>query len=269
LGAKTGNLRDSYPSGYDSSNGPIPGGGSSFGNHQTTVDNLSSGTEVELTYQPVKNWNITVNYAKVSASHENIDPVSRAFIGSMTKFMNGPGGQVREWFNGGGTLGAQWNASIVAPYTVELNQLGHAAPEVSPWRVNLVSTYTFDRGFMKGAFIGGAFREEAGRIIGYHFDPNFKNANSDDPDYAQVAFLTKGGLNVDQPFTGENEHHFDAWIGYSRKLNRHIDWRIQLNMRSVGESNKLVAARINPDGNIALARIVQGMGWQLTNSFEF
>lgn len=269
LGSKTGNLRDSYPSGYDGSNGPVPGGGSSFGNHQTTVDNLSSGTEVELTYQPVKEWNITVNYSKVNASHENIDPVSRAFIGSMTKFMNGPGGQVREWFNGGGTLGAQWNASIVAPYTVELNQLGHAAPEVSPWRVNVVSTYTFDRGFMKGVFIGGAFREEAGRIIGYHFDPNFKNANSDDPDYAQVAFLTKGGLNVDQPFKGDNEHHFDAWIGYSRKLNRHIDWRIQLNMRSVGESNKLVAARINPDGNIALARIVQGMGWQLTNSFDF
>jgi hypothetical protein len=183
--------------------------------------------------------------------------------------MNGPGGQVREWYNGGNTLGAQFNASIVAPYTVELNQLGHEAPEVSPWRANVISSYTFDHGFAKNFFVGGAFREEAGRIIGYHFDPTFKNVNSDDPDYAAVKFLTEGGLNVDQPFRGSNEHHFDAWIGYSRKIARNINWRIQLNVRSVGENDRLVAARINPDGNIALARIVQGAGYQLTNSFDF
>jgi outer membrane receptor protein involved in Fe transport len=268
-GAASGNLRDSYSVPPNNANGPITGGGSSFGNHQTTVDNLSNGTEIELTYQPVKNWNITMNYSKVFATHENIDPVSKQFIGAMTKFMNGPGGQVREWFNGGGTLGAQWNSSIVAPYTVQLNALGHQAPEVSPWRFNVVTTYMIDQGPLKNVFIGGAFREEAGRIIGYKFDPTFKNANSDDPDYAGVTNLTLGGLDVNQPFTGENEHHFDAWVGYSRKITRDINWRIQLNVRHVGENNRLMAARINPDGSIALARIVQGMGFQLTNSFDF
>ena len=269
LAYASGQLRDAYPAGYDDANGPVPGGGSSFGNHQTTVDNLSSGTEIELNYQPIKNWNIQVNYSKVHATHENIDPVSQQFIGEMTAFMNGPGGEVREWGNNGSTLGSQWNSSIVAPYTVELNQLGHEAPEVSPWRLSLVTTYTFDRGPLKGLFVGGAFRDEAGRIIGYHFDPTYKNANSDDPNYAKVAFLTEGGLDPDKPFRGEDEHHVDAWIGYQRKLTHKIDWRIQLNVRSLGENDRLVASRINPDGNIALARIVQGMGWQLTNSFDF
>jgi len=46
-------------------------------------------------------------------------------------------------------------------------------------------------------------------------------------------------------------------------------WRIQLNMRSVGEKDHLVSARINPNGDIALSRIEMGMGWQLTNSFDF
>ncbi|MEO7509281.1 MAG: hypothetical protein ABIZ95_18695, partial [Pyrinomonadaceae bacterium] len=270
LGAKTGNLRDSYPTGLNDDTEIFdPGGGSNFGNHQTTVDNLSAGTEIELNYQPVRNWNITVNYSKVHATHEHIDPVSSAFIGTMTKFMNGPGGQIREWYNGGQTLGAQWNASIVAPYTVELNQLGHAAPEVSPWRLNLVSTYTFDRGPVKGMFVGGAFRDEAGRIIGYRYDPSFKNANSSDPNYSAVTLVTQGGLNVDQPFIGSNEHHIDAWVGYTRKFNLKITWRIQLNVRSVGESDRVMAARINPDGTTALVRIVAGMGWQLTNAFEF
>jgi hypothetical protein len=37
----------------------------------------------------------------------------------------------------------------------------------------------------------------------------------------------------------------------------------------VGEKDRLMSSRINPDGSIALARIVQGMGWQLTNAFDF
>lgn len=247
----------------------VLGGGSTFGNHQATVDNLSSGTEIELMAQPTKHWNVSVNYSKVDATHEAIDPVSRRFLGAMTAFMNGPGGQIREWFNGGQTLQSQWNSSIVAPYTVMLNGLGHAAPEVSPWRLNAVSTYTFDRVALKGAFIGGALCIEAGRIIGYRFDPTFVNANTNDPDYANVCFLTVGGLNVNQPFKGENDSHFDLWLGYSRKVTRDVNWRIQLNIRSVGEKNKLVAARVRPNGDLALARIQQGMGWQLTNTFDF
>ncbi|HWA84719.1 MAG TPA: TonB-dependent receptor plug domain-containing protein [Opitutus sp.] len=271
VGDKTGRLLDSYTAGAgDITNGVPAGGGSSFGNHQTTVDNLSSGTEVELYLRPTKNWDITVNYAKVSATHENIDPVSSAFIGAMTAWMNGPAGQVREWFNGSTTtVGSNWNSSIVAPYTVELDQLGHEAPEVSPWRLNLITNYSFDHGFLKGLNVGAAFREEAGRIIGYAYDPSYKNVNSDDPNYAAVSFVTLGGLNVDKPFRGEAEHHVDLWAGYTRKITRKINWRIQLNVRSVGESDHLVAARINPDGSVALARIVEGAGYQLTNSFDF
>ena len=36
--------------------------------------------ELELSYQPVKNWNLILNYSKVHATRENIDPVSQAFL---------------------------------------------------------------------------------------------------------------------------------------------------------------------------------------------
>jgi len=271
LAYKSGRLVDAYvggiPGGYA---GGVPaGGGSSFGNHQTTVDTLSDGTEVELTYQPIKNWNITVNYAKINATRENIDPVSQEFLSTMTGFMNGPGGQVREWFNGGGTLGAQWNSSIVAPYAVTVNQLGHEAPEVAPWRLNAVTTYTFDKGKLNGLFIGGALRIEAGRILGYEYDPTYHNSITDDPNYASVIELTKGGLNVDKPLRGPDDQHFDAWIGYTKKFGAKLVWRIQLNVRDVGKSDRLTPACINPDGSYSLMRIQQGMGFQLTNSVDF
>jgi outer membrane receptor protein involved in Fe transport len=62
--------------GVNDVNGPDEGGGSNFGDHQTTVDNLSKGVEIELSAQPLRNWNITANYSHVDATHENIDPAA-------------------------------------------------------------------------------------------------------------------------------------------------------------------------------------------------
>jgi outer membrane receptor protein involved in Fe transport len=235
----------------------------------TTVDNLSRGVEIELSAQPTRNWNLTLNYSHVNATHTGIDPAMQAFISQLTGFMNGPGGQIRMWCNSCGTLGADWNSSIVAPWTVQLNDQGHPAPEVSPWRLNLITTYTFDRGPIKGVFIGGALRMEAARILGFRYDPTFKNVNSTDPNYSSVLAVTEGGLNVSEPIMGTEDNHFDMWIGYTRKLYRNANWRIQLNLKSVGEKDHLFAAGYEPDGSLALARIEEGMGWTLENSFDF
>ena len=265
----TGILHDAWINGYADADGPVNGSGSNFGDHQTTVDNLSKGVEIELTAQPTRSWNVSLNYTHVNATHEDIDPATQVFISQMTGFFNGPGGQLREWGNSGSPISQQWNSSIVAPWTVQLNDQGHEAPEVAPWRLNLVSTYTFDRGPIKGVFIGGGLRIEAARILGYKYDPNFKNINSDDPNYANVASVTQGGLNVNEPFYGTNDTHVDMWFGYTRKLYKNVNWRIQLNLQSVGEKDHLVAAGYEPDGSLALARIQEGMGWRLENSFDF
>jgi hypothetical protein len=271
LAKQTGLLASGYLDGADDSGGPNTGGGSNFGDHQTTVDNLSKGVEIELSAQPTRNWNVTMNYSHVNATHADIDPITQVFISQMTGFLNGPAGQIRMWCNQctGNPLSGDWNSSIVAPWTVQLNDQGHEAPEVSPWRLNLISTYTFDRGPAKGWFIGGALRMEAARILGYRYDPNFVNVNSTDPNYANVLAVTEGGLNVNEPIMGSTDTHLDAWIGYSRKLYRNVNWRIQLNLQSVGEKDHLVAAGYNPDGSLYLARIQEGMGWKLENSFDF
>jgi hypothetical protein len=110
---------------------------------------------------------------------------------------------------------------------------------------------------------------EAARILGYKYNPNFNNVNSTDPNYANVVAVTQGGLDVNQPFYGSTDTHVDAWVGYSRKVYKNVNWRVQLNLRSVGEKDHLVAAQFEPDGSLALARIQQGMGWTLENSFDF
>jgi outer membrane receptor protein involved in Fe transport len=270
LALASGQLDSAFLAGYNDATAPNEGGGSQFGDHVTTVDNLSKGVEVELTTQIMRNWNVTLNYSHVDSTHENIDPAAQAFISQLTGFYNGPGGAIRMWCNVcGSTVGQNWNSNIVAPFTVELNDQGHAAPEVSPWRLNLITTYTLDRGPLKGFFLGGALRMEASRILGYKYDPNFKNVNSTDPNYADVAVVTEGGLNVNEPFYGPTDTHVDAWVGYTHKLAKKVNWRIQLNMSNVGEVDHLVPAQYEPDGSLALVRIQEGMGYRLENSFDF
>jgi hypothetical protein len=222
-------------------------------NSVSTVDNVSKGTEYELNYQPVKNWNITVNYVRTEATKTNIDPATLKFMADNLAFYNGPGGQLRLWGVGGSAIGPSWVANVYNPYLVSALAAGQSTPEVSPWRLNLVTTYSFTHGPIRNTFVGGGLRMEAGRIVGYQYDP------------------TTFALNVSKPYIGSNDTHYDLWIGYKAKfaLSKKVDWRIQLNLRDVGESTKLVAARYQPDGTLALARIQQGMTWALTNSFDF
>jgi hypothetical protein len=221
-------------------------------NPVTTVDTLSKGQEFELSAQPTRNWNITINYARTFATHDTIDSLTAGFMSQLTQFFAGPGGQLRIWGAYGSPIQQNWVANVYDPYLVEVDSQGQSAPEVSPWRFNLITTYGFEHGKLKGYFVGGAARLEAGRIEGYAYSP------------------TLGTLNVAAPMYGPNDEHYDLWVGYSKKIFANkINWRIQLNLKNVAEKTRLVAAQYEPDGSLALARIQEGMTWNLTNSFDF
>jgi hypothetical protein len=218
----------------------------------STVDTLSRGEEFELSAQPLRNWNVTINYSRTFATHSNIDALTQGLMGQITQWFAGPAGQLRLWGNYGQPIDQTWLSYVWNPYLVELNSSGQEAPEVSPWRLNAITTYTFDRGKLKGYFIGGAARLEAGRIEGYQYSPTLQT------------------LDVTKPWIGPNDEHYDLWFGYSRRIFANkINWRIQANIHNVAEKTKLVAAQYEPDGSLALARIQDGMSWQLTNSFDF
>lgn len=214
-----------------------------------SVDTTSKGVEFELTAQITPQWNLTVNASKTNASRTAISPAIDAWITSYTQFLSGDAGLLKLW--GGDTFRKAWADNVLAPYSVLKSQLGLSAPEIPEWRANAITNYNFDRGFLKGTNVGLAYRWEDKRILGYRLND------------------TATALDVSQPWYGPDDEHFDLWIGYGRKLTTKINWRIQLNLRNVGEKAKLVPVNINPDGNIALSRIQDGMGWQVTNTFEF
>ena len=249
----TGEIHNVFGPGYNTATfQPGSENWSGTSNAVSTVDILSKGQEYELSFQPTKNWNLSVNYSRTFATHENIDSATRAYMNTMYNFLSGPAGELRLWGSSAGfTVGPTWIQGVYDPYLVEVNSAGQSAPEVSPWRVNGVTTYTFDHGILRHAFVGGALRIEAGRIEGYHYSSSL------------------GTLDVTDPWIGPNDTHLDLWAGYTVKLTHGLDWRIQVNVRNVGEKTRLVPSYYEPDGSIALARIQEGMMWQLSNTISF
>jgi hypothetical protein len=235
-------------------NQPISGGQlAGFGSGPVfTVDTLSKGVELELAAQPTKNWNVAVNASKTFATRAALAPTIVKLINDMTTFLAGPAGDIRIW--GGGASNAfrdQWKQNITNPYNTFKSQEGSNAPEIAPWRFNTVATYNFDHGKLKGSWIGGGYRWEQARVLGYKYDAKL------------------GALDIGSPWKGSSDSHVDMWIGHSRKMSAKINWRIQANIRNIGEDVGLVPVSINPDGTVAFSRIQEGMVWQLTNTLEF
>lgn len=118
-------------------------------------------------------------------------------------------------------------------------------------RAALITNYSFEDGVLRGSNFGGSIRYQDAQILGYRLKDDLS------------------GLSVEKPIFGESETRFDLWAGYERQLNDAIEWRVQLNLRNVGENVGLTPISVNPDGTVAAQRITEGMTWSLTNTFTF
>jgi outer membrane receptor protein involved in Fe transport len=216
-----------------------------------TIDNTSEGYELEINWAPTPNWNIQVNAAKTNAYRENLGQPMLDFINAQWAKLQGPAGDIRLWWGGDNDLRRYYQDNIISQVRFQEESIGSLVPELRPKRVGAVTNYNFTDGALRGFNIGGAFRWEDKQILGY----GLKDDNS--------------GQDVTKPLFGDTEEHFDLWAGYERKLSKGIKWRIQLNLRNVGENVGLTPISINPDGVIAAQRINEGMSWAVTNTFSF
>lgn len=231
-----------------------------------TGDTVSQGREYELYLRPVNNWDITVNASNVHASRLNLAGSVSDWIEKRWALYQGPAGQLR-WF--GGSQGAavsdtglaRMGRNAWAVYNLFRSQEGNDTPELRPWRFNVTNTYAFSRGQLKGFFLGGGYRWQDRNIIGYGVTEKTPALSPSNP--------AIGYLDVRKPYHGPSQDAVDLWVGYKRRLFKTIDWRLQLNVRSVFDKARLVPINTNPDGSIAAWAIADGASWELTSAFKF
>lgn len=230
---------------------PAGGGRVNGLNPTITIDQESTGVEFEVQARPMKHWNITFNASKTDATRTNLGQEITDWINYQYNRFQGPAGDLRLWWGGDSTIRKYYNDFIYQAYLFQLDANGQSAPEIRPWRFNLITNYSFQDGVLRGFNVGMAYRWQDDSILGYELDD------------------TKTKLDIQRPINGGAEANIDMWAGYQRSLTDKIDWRIQLNLRNVGEDVRLIPVSVNPDHTVAAGRIAEGMAWELTNTFSF
>lgn len=223
-----------------------------------TADTMSKGYEFEFTANPLPNWRIAFNASKTTAVRTNVGgPVLDELVTYMDKLMAGPAGDLVRFnsdYSAGNELRQAW-LPWRGQYTLLKLQENTAASELRKWRYNVVTNYTFREGFLKNVSVGGSYRWQDKVVIGYPLVPG------------------SGGLasfDLSQPYHGPSEDALDLWASYERRITNNINWRIQLNVRNVGDNNGLIPISVEPDGKTwASVRIRPTQEWFVTNSFSF
>jgi hypothetical protein len=216
-----------------------------------TVNNESKGIEFELVGKLTENWNVSVNASKQRAQQTSLGSQLVSFIIAQHAKMLSPAGDLRFYGGGDQSIRQYYNSYIWGPFLFQQNTNGKMVSEMSPWRFNAVTNYSFDHGPLNGVNAGLGYRWQQGMILGYGLLADGSN------------------LDINKPYWGKSQASTDLWVGYGRKLSDKIAWRIQLNLRSVGQKARLIPISVEPDGTSAQYRIEEGQTWMVTNTFSF
>ncbi len=228
------------------------GGGTINGYYPTAlVDYVSEGWEYELVGNLTENWSVSINASKTDAYQTALGEEFVGYLESTYTKYQTAAGDLRLWWGGDVTLREYFQNNIWTAYQFQLETLGKTTPELSPWSVNIITNYNFTDGKFSGLNIGGGFRWKDGKILGYALNEAQDN------------------LDVEKPYWSDSEEHFDIWLGKDIALNDKVDWRIQVNLRNVGEDPELKPLSVQPDGSYAAYSIQEGMTWNVTNTFSF
>jgi outer membrane receptor protein involved in Fe transport len=229
------------------------------GTHPVIDQDLESkGYELEATIRPMPNWDITFNASRVEAYQTKLGDKTSNYLNKLAElYVSSPLAEVPNWGSVASPIGDQFMSGLWGPYLTQVALTGSDQPEIRKWNFKVISNYTFEEGPLKGINIGGAFRWADKPILGYGISLGEM--------FGEEAWM----IDVNKPYYGSTESHFDLWIGYQRSLTEKIDWRIQLNVRNVGESTGLETIAVEPDGSVAQQRIVQGQTMDFSMKFMF
>ncbi len=192
---------------------------------------------------------------EIAADRANIDSTGSGTVN--TTF--GGIGNFPTWSGGGGRNGSMvsWNSNFYSKYLLLKLQEGANTPELRRWRVNFVTNYNFTEGMLKGVNIGAGYRWQDKIAIGY---PVVE---------IQGGSTEEIGFDTNNPYFGPTQDAIDLWIGYERRLTSKINWRIQLNVRNLGDGKKLIPLSTQYDGSVAAWGIAPSQSWTVTNTFSF
>lgn len=224
-------------------------------------DQVAEGYEFELVANPTRNWRLAFSGAKAASEQSNIGGAWIDFIKQRlplwTQYANlaGPG-------TSGTTIGSRFTG-VVQTLDLVRQSDGQKSEQGRDWRINLVSRYSFSEGALKGAFVGGGYRWRSKSVTGY-LATTVPNEFVYPGAPAQITVPS-----IKAPLFGRDISEAEAFVGYSHRLGRRVDWRVQLNVRNLFDDGRLIGQRANTAGALTVFALPEPRSFILTNTFTF
>ncbi len=238
-------------------------------------DIVSKGYEIEMTYNPTRNWRIKFTGAQQIAIDAAIGPeqfnywqqrlpVWTAARGDSVPG-NGDGRGAPYWTTipvlGGDTPETTYFNGLISPYLFSVANVGKPRTQVRKYRWNTVTNYSFTEGRLKNFNVGGAVRWEDKASIGF-----LGASPSKLPGSFNGVVLE---LDPTKPVFDKARYYFDLSAGYRFRLfNDKVRTNVQLNVRNAFEGGRLQPVAANPDGSIYAYRIIEPRRFILSASFD-
>lgn len=223
-----------------------------------TSDQVSKGLELELNFNPTRNWTLKMTGAQQQTIDSNISPRLQQFLDSRLPVWQGvkDDAGVNWWTSRGGAPVNFYTGNVAAPLKLAIANNGKPRSQVREWRFNAITNYSFTQGRLKNFGVGGAVRWEDQAAIG------FRGA-------APEADGVVRSLDVTRPIFDKARVYFDLSSSYNlRFANNTIRARVQLNVRNIFERGRLQAVAVNPDGQPYAYRIIDPRQFILTTTFD-
>jgi len=266
-------------------------------NIQSTESNKSNGKELEVTYNPLRNWTMKLTVGQQRASYSDsigeLDswiryrkPQWQALVAPdlapqyirsngnvlrLQSYWTGTGFSSDATSNATGPTGtlatpeATYNSIVVPEYYRLIGLENTNSPNLREWSSSFLTNYAFNGGLLKGVSIGGSSRWSSRAVAGYYGLEDPSTYSHPTPTQSAIVFP-----DLKRPIYTPAEYSFDFWVSYSRKIfSDKVGLKVQLNVRDAFENGGLIATQFNPDGTAAGFRIKDPRQWFVTTTFDF
>ncbi len=195
---------------------------------------LTQGYEIEATLNPTRQlrlmFNVSYNDSKLNETYKFTRPWYEQFVKPVREDAAIRSVIANPTFNATRTIG-DYITGIERRLNYHEAQVGGARLRGNHWLVNVVGSYAFDQGPLKGTRVGGSARWRDAPAIGY-------------PE--------KGGtFDVANAFRGAESLVTDAFVSYAwrqRLLDRNLNWTVSLRVRNLLDDDAATPASAVDNG---------------------
>jgi hypothetical protein len=241
-------------------------------------DAVSRGWELELQFNPTRNFTLKVTGNQQEAIDSNVSLFIQQYIDQRlplwttirfptdvlpdgTQLPNA--GQL--WWET--SQGSQriprdyFTGNVQTPLNLAITTQGKKKPQTREFRVNALTKYQLagiagENKWLRNMAIGGAYRWASKGAIGYLAGP---------PDSDGIV----RSLDKTKPYYDKPVGNIDVYLNYSTRLFRdRVRANFQLNVKNVTESGHLQGVAVNPDGQFWQYRIIDPRQFIFTASFD-